>query len=424
MAQPPKTLPGWVWLVAFLVLTLVPAALRAPAPSDSTSSSANLIFSARYALGIARIAGFAAGGFLDTLDAAADSPMDRLRLIPVAAEIEGADAALSRIERARAEAGISPDDAQDLDILDGLYRGHAISARETERLIERHGWFGELAAVYNRPAADPDRRRVLDRAMRSAIALLAAFAAAILAGVAGFILLILAFARNVKFAFADSVKTPQRNDILWIETAALSVGLVGLPAALPAAAGAAIALLMPAFLLWWPRLRGSTWEEWRRATGLHRGRGVWREAAAGLVGYVAALPVFLLGLLATLWIASHFQNQAAHPIVDQIAKGGLPGIAFAYAAACLWAPLVEETLFRGMLYHFLRRRAPTALSVPLVGLLFAALHPQGFAAVPALAALGAMLCLIREWRSSLIAPTVAHAIHNFAIITLVLVVLD
>jgi membrane protease YdiL (CAAX protease family) len=45
-------------------------------------------------------------------------------------------------------------------------------------------------------------------------------------------------------------------------------------------------------------------------------------------------------------------------------------------------------------------------------LIFAALHPQGFLAIPALASIGMGFSLLREWRDSLIAPMVAHAINN------------
>jgi len=48
----------------------------------------------------------------------------------------------------------------------------------------------------------------------------------------------------------------------------------------------------------------------------------------------------------------------------------------------------------------------------IMGVLFAAIHPQGLATIPALAGLAIGFALIREWRGSLIAPMAAHAMHN------------
>jgi membrane protease YdiL (CAAX protease family) len=419
-------------MAALLLLASVPAALRAAALSPPESPSLRA-FGAKYGLGTHRLlrgtGNPAAQQVLESLDGGAETRVDRLRLIPVAAEIDGAQAALGRIESARADAELTHDDIRDLDILERLYAGRGLGADDESRLVERHGWFGELAAVYGRPETDPARRRLIDAATFAAAGFLGTFALAIIGAAAGLALLILAFALRIRSAFPASIgpEAPRRlNDALWIESVAVffAAWFAGAAAAeLLPAIGAGLVLLLPALALGWPFFRGATREEWRLATGLHRGRGVWRETGAGFVGYLAALPAFLLGLLGTMLIASHFKEQPAHPIVEQISKGGLAGLIVAYAAACLWAPLVEETVFRGMLYRYLRGRWRAVAAAPLVGLLFAVVHPQGFAAIPALAALGAMFCLIREWRGSLIASMTAHAIHNFAALTLVLIVM-
>jgi membrane protease YdiL (CAAX protease family) len=51
------------------------------------------------------------------------------------------------------------------------------------------------------------------------------------------------------------------------------------------------------------------------------------------------------------------------------------------------------------------------------GVIFAAVHPQGWAVVPALAAIGAVLALVRQWRGSLVASITAHALHNGMLVT-------
>ena len=65
------------------------------------------------------------------------------------------------------------------------------------------------------------------------------------------------------------------------------------------------------------------------------------------------------------------------------------------------------------------------LSIPAFSLLllvFAAIHPQGLVAIPALAAIAVGLGLMREWRGSLIAPMVMHACSNGIVVTLMVLV--
>jgi membrane protease YdiL (CAAX protease family) len=194
-------------------------------------------------------------------------------------------------------------------------------------------------------------------------------------------------------------------------------------------------LLTPIAL--WPLSRGLTWPGLRAAMGWTGGRGVLREMGAGVVGHLAGLPIVGLGLAVSFVIVAITGADASHPIVND-ATGSPWRLAGLFLMTTVWAPLVEESMFRGALYAHLRsvpRRAAdpatgamTARGMPalasglVTGLVFAAIHPQGFAGVPVLAALGLNFCLIREWRGSIIAPMTAHAVHN-GLITAVLVVL-
>jgi membrane protease YdiL (CAAX protease family) len=87
--------------------------------------------------------------------------------------------------------------------------------------------------------------------------------------------------------------------------------------------------------------------------------------------------------------------------------------------ACVAAPIVEETMFRGVLYRHLRGMTAgwrTALSAiasgTVAGFIFAVIHPQGFVAVPALMALAYGFTLLREWRGTIIPGIVAHSLNN------------
>ncbi|MCZ6810386.1 MAG: CPBP family intramembrane metalloprotease, partial [Planctomycetota bacterium] len=63
------------------------------------------------------------------------------------------------------------------------------------------------------------------------------------------------------------------------------------------------------------------------------------------------------------------------------------------------------------------------LSASINGFVFAAIHPQGFVAVPALMSLALGMALVREWRGTLIPSMMIHAVHNGLIMGLLMIVL-
>ena len=84
-------------------------------------------------------------------------------------------------------------------------------------------------------------------------------------------------------------------------------------------------------------------------------------------------------------------------------------------------------MFRGALYRHLRectagsgRLASVFLSGLVVSFVFAVIHPQGWLGVPPLMGLAFAFCLARELRNSLVAPMIAHAIQNGAILAFVI----
>jgi membrane protease YdiL (CAAX protease family) len=57
----------------------------------------------------------------------------------------------------------------------------------------------------------------------------------------------------------------------------------------------------------------------------------------------------------------------------------------------------------------------------VVSLVFAAIHPQGWVAIPVLGSIALILAALREYRGSLIAPMTAHALNNaLAVLMMVL----
>jgi membrane protease YdiL (CAAX protease family) len=53
-----------------------------------------------------------------------------------------------------------------------------------------------------------------------------------------------------------------------------------------------------------------------------------------------------------------------------------------------------------------------------VGVLFAAVHPQGWTFIPVLGTIGFILAGIREWRGGIVASMTAHALSNFVVVTI------
>ena len=115
----------------------------------------------------------------------------------------------------------------------------------------------------------------------------------------------------------------------------------------------------------------------------------------------------------------------AHPThpVQQMFGRGAGMLTFVYVLASIWAPIIEETMFRGALFSHLRSRVGWWISAPIVSVIFAAIHPQGWVAIPVLSAIALVLAGLREWRGSAIASMVAHATNNAVAVTVMILML-
>ena len=181
--------------------------------------------------------------------------------------------------------------------------------------------------------------------------------------------------------------------------------------------------------LLYPLLRGVTFRQLRYDIGWTLDRPVGDTAFAG-VSYMATLPCLIPGIVCIAILtalASQFsdlhefarQTGPGHPIQEYLASGNWLMIMIVFVTACIAAPVVEETMFRGVLYRHLRdwsqtpkRWVTVGFSAILNGFVFAAIHPQGIAAIPVLMTLAICFSLVREWRNSLLTPMLMHGIHN------------
>jgi membrane protease YdiL (CAAX protease family) len=106
--------------------------------------------------------------------------------------------------------------------------------------------------------------------------------------------------------------------------------------------------------------------------------------------------------------------------LTSVLKGNIWHVLALYGLVCVFAPVIEETMFRGALFHHFRRRWGWLISATAIASIFAIIHPQGWVAFPALYAIAMVLAALREWRGSIIAPMAAHALNNFIVLTLAL----
>ncbi|QDU98174.1 type II CAAX endopeptidase family protein [Lignipirellula cremea] len=185
-------------------------------------------------------------------------------------------------------------------------------------------------------------------------------------------------------------------------------------------------------VLIWPLIRGVSWNTLVRDIGWTRPVSYW-DPVLGVICHICSVPLLLTGLLGTMIV---FQlvgmtageaagdpfapiSSPAHPAVQWMADAGLWGKLQIALLACVAAPIVEETMFRGVLYRHLRDAtagwritASVTFAAILNGLVFAAIHPQGIIAIPILGAIAVGFSLMREWRGSLVTSMAAHAFNN------------
>ena len=438
------------------------APLAATPTQQPSAAPMQLRLAARYAVGVHQLTGAAAptttssstapateptttpsaptsmaGAMLPQVDEAAAksrSPHDVLRAATIAGEISGPAAALERIDKVSPiEQSPTNRALEDADALRAIYTTgpHALTPGQRDGLVRRLGWFGELALSYGKPADDPQRREAVRPAVRTAVAMGAAAVVALAALATGLVLLIVAVVRASTGGLRPAYVRPAPDAPTHSFLEAFAGYLAGMLVVSTIAAllfgrspaGMWFVVAVVPLAIAWPLLRGVRGPLLRQGLGWTAGRGVLREVGAGFLAYLAGLPVLAAGAAVTLVLQRLSGADTSHPIVDELARGGGWRTLQLVLLAAAWAPLVEESMFRGAFYHHLRRRLPWPLAATLVGLVFAAVHPQGWAAVPVLGAIGFCFATAREWRGSIIAPAVAHALNNGAVTLLLVLVL-
>ena len=394
-------------------------------PQPGTSGGLSpLELQVRAVVGADQVSSALGATLLKQFDAELTRSGERLHLVVVAGEVVGPADALTRLAALVDDAAL----VADRELLGRLYRDGAGSLREEERtwLRARLGWTAELALVHGLPSSDSGRVAVLAQASRTTRALAIAngmIAALVLGGSVAAIVLIVRWRQGrLRAAYPTPLLVAVRHPTACIEGFAVYLltytafgmlvhSLVAY-ALIPDFGMSAVWLylpLVPLMLIATVR-RGMTWKDLRQAIGWHTGRGVLREIAAGVLGWLAALPLLVAALFVAMLLNRYYP--ASHPIEQMLAGADAATLFALLAVASVFAPLVEETMFRGLLFHHLRTRWAWLPAALLTSGIFAALHPQGVAALPTLTTIALVMAALRAWRGSLIAPVAAHALNN------------
>jgi membrane protease YdiL (CAAX protease family) len=434
--------PGYVawaviWsLVLYLMLSAMLPQLRGKAVAMGTSD-AQMELVGKYVVGATRLtrsastqpAGPDAGGLLvSQLDPMVHSDRNRLQAAAIAGEVLGADAALKRLDAIK-PASVDPEVRDSLETLRRIYTGGppSVGAEAAQKLETNLGFSGKLAMTYGQADDSPARSTILAHARRVAVVFGGAIAVGGLALLLGVVLLVVGLVLLSTGVLRWLYKPATRFSTVFVEMFAIYLGsffLISLLLTLVMHGSTSLGMswiltLVLPIAIGWGLWRGLSWDELRMGLGWHGGRGWYIEIPLGVVGYIAGLPIVALGFVITLLLIRLTNQTPSHPIQSEEVGTALSALQL-YGIAALWAPVLEETMFRGALFHHMRQRWGWVISAGLVAFIFAAIHPQGWATIPVLGSIALVLAALREWRGSILASMTAHACNNFIMVSLLL----
>jgi membrane protease YdiL (CAAX protease family) len=187
-----------------------------------------------------------------------------------------------------------------------------------------------------------------------------------------------------------------------------------------------IAIGSLSLLIFWPMFFGNSFKQVQERIGLYFvsvGRFL-KDFILGFFSYwTSILPLLILLSLYSLVLVKFGVNveQGAHPVVPIVASSkDSKTIWLIFILAVVIAPIIEEIMFRGAFYSWLRARFSSTVSILVSAIIFAAIHPQGAIGILPLGFIGVVLALIREYRGNITACIFAHACFNGGTLLLVL----
>lgn len=387
-----------------------------------------------------------AGTLITQVEEAAATPEDHFRALVVAAEIGGLEGTDERIDRALKDKRIEyPGSQEDVDALRAITAGHTPSPEQQASLRERHGYFGRLALTLGKPDTDPARAPYT----RGGAAIMGFFVAVggllLAVGAASLVCFVIMIVRLSAGKVRPAFVPPAPGGSVYLEMVALMAGsflflqvVLGVLGAKmfskehpPTEAFKIFSLSCHWLLvatLFWPVLRGTPWKEHRQRLGWTSGKGVLREAGAGVFAYLSSLPLLIGAMVITALLVmaydliskqmGHDAGPPQNEIAELLGTGSPALLAMLFVLATVWAPLVEEAIFRGALFRHLRSRWGMWAAALVSALAFGSMHGYMVFLLLPVITLGFVFALMREWRGSLIASMVVHGLHNGTVLVL------
>ena len=145
---------------------------------------------------------------------------------------------------------------------------------------------------------------------------------------------------------------------------------------------------------------------------------IWQVIRQALPLFIRYLPIIwmvnfawsgLLTFLQSLGLIDEFPPQA---LIQLFAEGGDPvAMTLLVVFAVLLAPLVEETIFRGGIYRFLKSETTVLPAQILSGSVFALMHANLMSFLP-LVVVGILLARVYERSGNILVPMCFHACFN------------
>lgn len=393
----------------------------------------------------------------------------RLCYVLLVNENLGADEAaekLTELDKQAGEAGfeMSEDQTRLRDItgtlIDSYQQGdmdaEPLTSDDREFLRTKLGWIGELALAPAGTRNKETRKELLSQASWSMGIMMSGMLLGLLTLMAGVALAAMFAVLFGTRRLAPKFMTRGKSMNIYVETFALwmvfffvgpqlvavAIELSGLEMSKTIDMAISIGFFVGSLIvLIYPIMKGISFRQLCDDIGWKAKGGI-VDVFVSPINYIAGTPMMFCGLICVLIltvVSSFFLPEkpfgtgvaAGHPIQDIIANGEWFSIIYVVMMACVAAPIVEETMFRGVLYRHLRelsggwaRWGSVIFSAIFNGLIFAAIHPQGFIAIPLLTCLAINFSLAREWRDSLIAPVIMHAINNGAVTALMLLMMS
>lgn len=314
---------------------------------------------------------------------------------------------------------------------------------DRQMLVDELGWVGELGLATKDAPNSSEREALIADATQSFVAYMFVFGIVICGGLLGIAALVVMVILVGNRKVVSKLDERRSRSAVYVETFAIWIVLFFVVTQFAIffidqfwkieGTWARTFLQLGIFfgslvVLVWPTLRGLTFDEVRSDIGWTCANP-FKEIAAGFFSYLALAPliglqIIILIIVSSLTMQADAESLAptgggAHPIQDQIATGDISVWVGVFLLAVVAAPIVEETMFRGVFYRYLkdlshyRRFWVSVVFASLVnGVIFAALHPQGLVGIPFLTTLAVGMSLARQWRDSLVASITMHAINN------------